>query len=156
PGLKTLPSDLASPQASEELQRLPMGQAFVLEGWVEPVDVLPGPAWQGRFAYVHKQRQDLRGTGGQTVRIVTVEDHRPAVRWNWAGERWILPAGSYTLDHAPRVSPRFWPRKWLWTTRVDDWHASSTGLRAGEAAIALGRIVADGQPLITDLLQVPL
>ncbi|HEY0968232.1 MAG TPA: hypothetical protein VGD88_12650 [Opitutaceae bacterium] len=156
PVLKTLPPDLASPQTREELQRLPAGQTFVLEGWGEPADATPRPEWQGRFAYVHKQRQDLSNSGGKTVRIVTVEDRRPAVRWNWASELWILPAGSYALDHAPRVLPRFWPRKWLWTTRVDDWDATSTGLQAGEPAIALGRISAAGQPLITDLMQAPL
>ncbi len=157
PVMRTLPAELAQPQTSGELQRLPPGQAFILAGRVEPIDRREVPRWQGRVVYVHKQRRDLSGNaGGKTVRVVIVEDHRPAVRLSWSGEDWMLPAGSYSLDYAPRVEPHSWPRKWLWTTPVDDWDASSTGFRAGEEAIALGRVGAEGRPQITDLLEAPL
>lgn len=146
------PEDLARPTSAEELRRLPVGRDFLLTGRVEPLPELSMREWQGRFVFRHRQRQDLSSSSGKTVRVVTVAEHRPALRWVWAGGTWELAADSYGLEHAPRIEPRFWPRKWLGTARVDDWDRSSTGFRAGEHALALGRIAPDGRPVIRELL----
>lgn len=152
PAVRPWSEDLARPKSAEELRQLPVGRDFLIAGRVEPLAGAPVREWQGRFAFRHRQRQDLSGSGGKTVRVVTVAEHRPALRWAWAGGVWELPANSYGLENAPQIEPRFWPRKWLWTARVDDWDRSSTGFRSGEAALALGRIAADGRPLIVELL----
>lgn len=146
------PEDLARPTDDEELRRVPAGRAFLLSGRVEPLPGAPVRAWEGRFVFRHRQRQDQSGRSGKTVSVVTVAEHRPALRWVWAGGTWVLPADSYGLENAPRIEPRFWPRKWLWTTRVDDWDRSSRGFRPEEAALALGEIRPDGRPLITALV----
>jgi hypothetical protein len=146
------PEDLAQPTSAEELRRLPPGRDFLLSGRVEPLPRASVWEWQGRFVFRHRQRQDLSDSGGKTVRVVTVAEHRPALRWVWDGGAWEVPAESYGIEHAPRIEPRFWPRKWLWTARVDDWDRSSTGFRPGEDALALGRIAADSRPMIAELL----
>lgn len=153
PAVRPWPEELARPTSAEELRRLPIGRDFLLSGRVELLPGAPAREWQGRFVFRHRQRQDQSaGAGGKHVRLVTVAEHRPALLWEWTGGTWELPANSYTLDHAPRIKPRFWPRKWFWTTRVDDWDGSSSGFRRGEAALALGRMASDGRPVIIELL----
>lgn len=152
PPARPWPEDLARPTSDEELRRLPVGRDFLLSGRVEPLPGAPGRTWQGRFAFRHRQRQDQSSSSGKTVRVVTVVEHRPALRWVWAGGAWEVSADSYGIEHAPRIEPRFWPRKWLWTARVDDWDRSSTGFKPGDDALALGRMAADGRPVIRELL----
>lgn len=152
PHARAWPTELARPQTAEELDALATGREFLIQGRVEPLPGLPPREWQGRFVFRHRQRQDDSGGGGKTVRLVTVAEHRPALRWVWAGGSRELAAEGYGIDYAPRIEPRFWPRKNLWLSRVDDWDRSSTGFRVGETALALGRIGADGSPEIVDLL----
>lgn len=152
PADRPWPANLAQPATGEALRRLPVGRDFLISGRVEPLPELSMREWQGRFVFRHRQRQDLSSSSGKTVRVVTVAEHRPGLRWVWAGGAWDIPADSYGLENAPRIEPRFWPRKWLWTARVDDWDRSSTGFRRGEAALALGRIAPDGRPVVRELL----
>ncbi len=140
------------PQNMAAVSQLPVGTAFLIRGRVEPMPDDVVREWQGRFVFRHRQRRDLSSSSGKTVRVVTVAEHRPALRWVGEGGEWVLPADSYGLARAPRIEPRFWPRKWLWTTRVDDWDRSSTGFSSGEEALALGRIAADGTPMVVELL----
>lgn len=151
PAGRPWPEDLDRPASAEELRRLPVGRGFLLSGRVEPLPDAPVREWQGRFVFRHRQRQDLSTSGGKTVRMVTVAEHRPALRWVWAGGAWEIPADSYGLENAPRIEPRFWPRKWLWTTRVDDWDRSSTGIRAGETVWVRGEAGASGAPVVTEI-----
>ncbi|HRJ46402.1 MAG TPA: hypothetical protein PKY38_03515 [Opitutaceae bacterium] len=152
PSARPWPEDLARPETAGALRALPVGRDFLISGHVEPLSGESVREWQGRFVFRHRQRQDQSSSGGKTVRVVTVAEHRPALRWVGPQGNWIVPADSYGLDYAPRIAPRFWPRKWLWMARVDDWDRSSTGFRAGEPALAMGRIASDGQPLIVELL----
>ncbi len=155
PSYFTLPEELTRPRSRAELAALPPGSLFLIEGRVEPRSSMPGLEWQGRFAYLHRQFKDV-GIGTKEQRVVVIAQHRPALAFVWTdGEVWQLPTDSYELKHAPRVKARFWPRKWLGTTRVDDWHESSTGFRAGEAALAYGRVGAAGGAQVEMLLESP-
>jgi hypothetical protein len=150
-----LAEDIAQPREAAQLDGLAPGTEFILQGAAEPITP-PEKAWQGRFAYVHRERKDFAGGPSKDQRVVDVENQRPALRFNWSGGTIMLAAESYGLEYAPRIERRFWPRKWLWTKRVDDWHRTSTGFRAGEAACAYGRVTAGGQPQIEELMQWPL
>ena len=151
----TLPAEVARPRSAETLAALPLGSAFLLEGVVRPGEP-SDHAWQERFAYVHRKRMDLSTGAGRDQRVVDVEDWRPALILDWQGGAMRFPAGGYSLEHAPVVVPRWWPRKALWTTRVDDWHKSSTGFRVGEAALAYGRVEEGGRPRVEKLMESPL
>ena len=131
-----------------------MGGPFLIDGVVEPVEG-EGRDWQGRFAFVHRQRKDLSTGLTREQRVVDIEDWRPGLELSWGGGIWRIPSGSYGLEHAPVIKPRWWPRKALGTMRVDDWHRSSTGFRQGEAALALGRVQPDGVPRIEQLMASP-
>ncbi|MCC6414324.1 MAG: hypothetical protein IT582_00220, partial [Opitutaceae bacterium] len=141
------------PGSADELKTLRTGEYFLIEGTVKPTggDLRE---WQGRFVYVHRMFKDV-GTHTKDRRVVELEKWRPAVAFIWRDGTLMLSANSYELNHAPRIQPRFWPRKWLWTTRVDDWHESSRGFMAGEAALAYGKMNAEG-PRIEMLMQSPL
>lgn len=137
-----------------QLAALAPGTEFLLQGKVEPIVASDQP-WQGRFAYVHRERKDFPGGPSKDQRVVDVVNWRPALRFIWSGRAVVLSEAGYGLEYAPRVPRRFWPRKWLGTKRVDDWHQTSTGFRPGEAACAYGRVTADGQPRIEELMQWP-
>ncbi len=149
-----LPEDLARPASVSALAALEVGATFLIDGVVEPVEG-ESRDWQGRFAFVHRQRKDLSTGLSREQRVVDIEDWRPALELSWAGGTWRIPAVSYGLEHAPVIKPRWWPRKAFGTMRVDDWHKSSTGFRRGEEALALGRIQADGVPRIERLMASP-
>lgn len=149
-----LPQDLARPSEAKELTALKPGTAFLLEGVVKPAQPSEH-AWQGRFAYVHRERKDLSTGAGREQRVVDVEDWRPALVFDWTGGAMRFPAGGYSLEHAPAIEPRWWPRKALGLARVDDWHKSSTGFRVGEAALAFGHVRADGTPGVEHLMASP-
>ncbi|MDP4722004.1 MAG: hypothetical protein NWS48_12310 [Akkermansiaceae bacterium] len=152
----TLSENLAKPRTEAELNALASGTYFVAEGIVHP-SLSTEKVWQGRFTYVHYQSKDTSTQAGKEQRIVLIQDQRPAVTFEWdSGKRWIIPAESYQLDQAPRVEPRFWPRKSLWLMPVDEWHESSRGFRPGESAIAYGQIDPFGSPRVDQLLQYPL
>jgi hypothetical protein len=138
-----------------ELATLAPETEFLLQGKVEPV-VRSEHEWQGRFTFVHRERKDFAGGPSKDQRVVDVENWRPALRFNWAGGALVLPENGYSLTYAPQVERRFWPRKWLGTKRVDDWHQTSTGFRAGEAAMAYGQVTAEGQLQVVELMQWPL
>jgi len=155
PAYFTLPKDLARPADGPALAALPSGTAFAIEGHVEPTEAAPHE-WQGRFAFVHRMRRNVGGSSSKETKVVEIGNHRPALHFRWSGGIWTLAAKSYGLKHAPPVKPRFWPRKWLWTTRVDDWDRSSEGFRPGEAALAYGHIDDAGKPRVEMLMQAPL
>ena len=155
PAYFTLADNIAQISEATELTSLPPGTEFVLQGTVEPVVPPPQP-WQGRFAYVHRERKDIPGGPSKEQRVVEVKNQRPALRFIWSGGVLLLTAENYGLEYAPQVERRFWPRKWLWTKRVDDWHQTSTGFRIGETACAYGRVTLGGQPQIEELMQWPL
>ena len=150
----SLPEDLARPRDAQELMRLTPGSAFLLEGVVKPAES-SDHAWQGHFAYVHRERKDLSTGAGREQRVVDVEDWRPALDFAWQGGSMRFPAGGYSLDHAPTIEPRWWPRKALGLARVDDWHKSSTGFRVGEAALAFGHVREDRTPDVEHLMASP-
>lgn len=137
------------------LRTLAPGTEFLLQGTVEPV-ASTDHQWQGRFTFVHRERKDFAGGPSKDQRVVDVENWRPALRFNWQGGDVVLPTDGYGLEYAPHVERRFWPRKWLGTKRVDDWHQTSTGFRPGEAALAYGRVTAAGQPQVEELMQSPM
>lgn len=151
----TLSEDVVQVVDETELAVLTTGTEFILQGTVEPV-APSGNQWQGRFAFVHRERKDFAGGPSKDQRVVDVENQRPALRFIWSGGIFVLSADTYGLEFAPHVKRRFWPRKWLGTKRVDDWHQTSTGFRAGESACAYGRVNGGGHPQIEELMQWPL
>jgi hypothetical protein len=154
PTIAEAPRDFVEVSTAAGLHALAAGEPFLLKGRAYPADDEGARVtWQGRFAYLHKQRRDHGGTGGssRSIRIETVAERRPTIRFDWADGSWVLPAGSYDLGRAASVRPRFWPRKWFWTTRVDDWDPSSTGIRAGETVWARGYARSPGTPVVTEL-----
>lgn len=139
PRVADVPQDLTEVAMPEALRALAPGTAFLVKGRAYPLEEGTRREWQGRFAFVHRMKRDHGGGGSsKTIRIETLEEHRPPLRFDWAGERWVLPAESYSLERASPVKPRFWPRKWLWMTRVDDWDRSSSGVAEGETVWARG------------------
>lgn len=138
-----------------EFAALSPGTEFLLQGTVEPV-ASTDHQWQGRFTFVHRERKDFINGPTKDQRVVDVENWRPALRFIWNGVDVVLPTNGYSLQYAPHVERRFWPRKWLGTKRVDDWHQTSTGFRAGEAALAYGHVTAGGQPQVEELMQSPM
>lgn len=155
PAYFTLADNVVQVEEATGLTGLAPGTEFVLPGTVEPI-APPERSWQGRFTYVHRERKDFAGGPSKEQRVVDVENQRPALRFIWHGGILLLAAEGYGLQYAPRVEPRFWPRKWLGTKRVDDWHKTSTGFRIGEVACAYGRVTSGGQPQIEELMQWPL
>ena len=155
PTVASVPCDFVEVNTSADLQALVAGAAFLLKGRAYPVDENDAVrhAWQGRFAYVHKQRRDRGGVGGssRSIQVETVAERRPALRFEWADGSWLLLANSYDLGRAASVRPRSWPRKWFRTTRVDDWDPASTGIRAGETVWARGEAAALGSPVVTEI-----
>ena len=151
----TLPDDLVRPRSAEDLGALRPDATFLLEGVVKPAEPSEH-AWQGRFAYLHRQRQDLSTGVGREQRVVDVEDWRPALDFTWEGGVMRFAADAYRIDHAPAIVPGWWPRKALGLARVDDWHKSSTGFRVGETALALGRVEESGRPRVEQLMAAPL
>lgn len=154
PVYTTLGDDVVQVSDAARLAALGPGTQFLLQGTAAPL----GPSarqWQKRFAYVHRERKDFAGGPTKDQRVVEVENWRPALRFIWSEGTIELAADSYGLDYAPRVPRRFWPRKWLGTKRVDDWHKSSAGLRAGDAVCAYGRVSASGLPQVEELMQWP-
>ena len=153
----TLSENLAKPKTQAELNALPAGSRFLVEGMVNPASPAATEPWQGRFAYVHYQSQDTSTQAGKEQRIVLIQDHRPETAFEWdSGKRWFLPTKSYKLDHAPRIKPRFCPRKALGFLPVDEWHSSSRGFLPGEDALAYGTIDPSGVSRVKYLLQSPL
>jgi|GEM_PF-1515726 len=150
----SLADTLARPETAAALAALEAENFFLIEGKVQPL-AEPVREWQGRFAFLHRQYKDV-GVQTKEQRVVDLEYWRPALRFTWTGGSMTLPADSYGLEHAPRIKPRFWPRKWLGTTRVDDWHESSRGFRAGAAALAYGSLDETKRPRVKLLLQTPL
>lgn len=157
PVLVQLPADLVRVADGQALDALPLGASFLIEGKVTPAPGSVEREWLGRFAYVRKEWQDRGGSGSSKHLVLTVvEDHRPALYFDWAGGRWEISAGSYALDWASPVKPRAWPRKWFWTTREDMWDESSTGLRKGETVLALGKFTRGAPAVVESLLRTPL
>ena len=150
----TLPDDLVRPRSAEDLGALRPDATFLLEGVVKPAEPSEH-AWQGRFAYLHRQRQDLSTGVGREQRVVDVEDWRPALDFTWEGGVMRFAADAYRIDHAPAIVPGWWPRKALGLARVDDWHKSSTGVRVGEAALAFGHVREDRTPDVEHLMASP-
>lgn len=150
----TLGEDVVQVSDAAGLNALAPATLFLLQGTAVPA-APSDRQWQGRFAYVHRERKDFAGGPSKDQRVVDVDNWRPALRFIWSGGILDLPANSYGLNYAPRVPGRFWPRKWLGTKPVEDWHPSSTGLRAGNPVCAYGRVSASGQPQIKEVMQWP-
>lgn len=144
PVIRLLPEDMTAVADGSALAALPEERTFLLSGAVRPAEgVSVAGLWHGRFAYVHRERRDLSRSGGKHTAVVTVTDARPAVFFDWAGGTLRLPADSYDLSRAPLA-------------REDGADVSSTGFRAGDPALALGRVDASGTPRVEHLMETPI
>jgi hypothetical protein len=152
-----LPDDLVRVSTPNELADLSEGREFLIQGTVRPLDEDTERRWLGRFAFVRKAWMDRGGRGSSKHLVLeTIEDHRPAVRFGWAGGVWTVGAESYQLEYATPVVPRIWPRRAWGFESVDTWDRRSTGIRAGDSVLAWGHVDAIRQPVVTSFLRVPL
>lgn len=98
--------DVGVAASAEEAVRMPPGSRFLVEGTLL---VAPGDsAWQGYPVYQRADRTKDQ-TGDPELRIR--HERRPAVTVRTSAGDLQLPAGSYSLRHAPRVPAERWYRQ---------------------------------------------
>ena len=144
PSPEGLPDDTVVVTSTDELSQLPGNQNIAIEGRVFPAAASsPEALWQERFAYRRAISQKSE-TGGREE--VVRHELRPAVRFEWSGETFVIPAESYQMESAPEAPGD----SVLLTTE------HNVGFKLGDTALALGQKSGNGSIVINELTVGPL
>lgn len=139
-----LPDGSVAVASLDGLRVLSADSAMVIEGRAFPAGTSPEESlWKGYFAY----RLAIWGKGefGGAEEIVR-QEHRPAIRFEWAGGSLVVPAESYGLATAPRA-----PGDSVVLTTEHN-----VGFRPGDPAMVFGRKMPDESILVKELAVGPL